>query len=85
MVSSTTIDWASSPLGISIGVLAATYVFFWAYLHLTQDPREPPLAPCNVPIPFLGPMVEMWQRRAKYSSYIKYTKIPNHAPHHRSY
>lgn len=49
MVSSTTIDWASSPLGISIGVLAATYVFFWAYLHLTQDPREPPSGPLQCP------------------------------------
>lgn len=78
MASSTTIACASTPLGISIGLLAATYVFFWAYLHLTQDLREPPLAPCNVPIPFLGPIVEMWQRRAKYPGYIKYTS-PEHA------
>ncbi len=43
-----------STLASALGGVAATYVFFWALLHFTQDPKEPPLV--STAVPFLSPI-----------------------------
>lgn len=43
-----------STLIVILGSVAATYVFFAALLHLTQDSKEPPAIETS--IPFLGPL-----------------------------
>lgn len=46
-----------STLASAIGGVAATYVFFWALLHFTRDPKEPPLV--STAVPFLSPILGM--------------------------
>ena len=46
-----------STLASALGGVAATYLFFWALLHFTQDPKEPPLV--STAIPFLSPILGM--------------------------
>lgn len=41
----------------ALSVLAATYLFFTALLHLGQDNNEPPLVSTSVP--FLSPILGM--------------------------
>ncbi|KAK7752915.1 hypothetical protein SLS62_005074 [Diatrype stigma] len=42
---------------MAFGGIAATYVFFWALLHLTQDNNEPPVVSSS--IPFISPLLGM--------------------------
>ncbi len=71
------VGWASSLATVFFGIAAATYAFLWALLHLTQDSREPPLAPCVIPIPFIGPVIEMRRKRSKFPIYMKYVEELN--------
>lgn len=54
-----------------VAVVAATYTVAWACLHLSQDAKEPALAPCAIPIPFIGPAIEMRWKRTGFPLYMK--------------
>lgn len=41
----------------TLGGIAATYMFFWALLHLTHNAREPVLLLTS--IPFISPILGM--------------------------
>jgi hypothetical protein len=64
-------DWTITPWGVGIGLVAGAYAFSWAFFYLSHDAKEPPLAPLTVPIPFIGYMIEMYRKRAKFPAFIR--------------
>lgn len=59
---------ASILVGASV-VIAVTYAFLWALLHLTQDENEPPTALASMP--FVGPVVEMARQKSRFHSRLR--------------
>ncbi len=61
-------SWASDLHGL----VAVAYLTLWVILlYATQDSREPPLAPCSIPIPFIGPIIEMQLKGTRFPLYMK--------------
>jgi hypothetical protein len=48
---------SNSVVVAALGGVAASYVFLWALLHLTQDNKEPPVVSSS--IPFISPILGM--------------------------
>ncbi|KAM0809414.1 putative Cytochrome P450 [Seiridium cardinale] len=48
---------SSTVFTIAFGGVVATFVFFWALLHMTQDKSEPPVV--STSIPFVSPLLGM--------------------------
>ncbi|KAH8898550.1 cytochrome P450 [Thozetella sp. PMI_491] len=67
--------WASSTSVVIFSIAIGAYLSLWAYLYLTHDSREPPLAPCIIPIPFIGPIIEMRWKKSNFPLYMK-AKFP---------
>ena len=65
-----------STLTAAAAGLTATYVFFWALLHFTQDAKEPPLA--LTAIPFLSPVIGVFNWSMDFYTYLrdKYPSLP---------
>ncbi|KAK4171531.1 putative 25-hydroxycholesterol 7-alpha-hydroxylase [Triangularia setosa] len=65
-----------STLTAAIGSFAATYLFLYAFLHLTQDAKEPPLAATAVP--FLSPLVGLVKWSMGFYTHMrdKYKNLP---------
>ncbi|KAI4598665.1 hypothetical protein KJ359_002556 [Pestalotiopsis sp. 9143b] len=60
---------SDSYLTVVAAGLAATYVFFWALLHSTQDAKEPPSI--EGWIPFLSPVLQMTRQRSNIYRYLR--------------
>lgn len=65
-----------STLTAAVGSFAATYIFFCAFLHLTQDAKEPPLVATAVP--FLSPLIGMVRWSMGFYTHMrdKYKNMP---------
>jgi hypothetical protein len=53
----------------AIAVLAGLYAFFWAWLRLTQDAKEP--LPVEQAAPFMSPVVGMVTRGSEFYLYLR--------------
>lgn len=53
----------------ALGGLAATYVFLWALLHLTQLANEPPTVGTSVP--FIGPILGMIRHKSRFHAHVR--------------
>lgn len=53
----------------AFGGIAAAYIFFWAFLHLTQDNKEPPVVSSS--IPFISPLLGMIQWSMDFYSFMR--------------
>ena len=53
-----------------LGGLAATYIFLWLLLRLTQDAREPPAILTG--LPFISPVIRMGRERQKFYARLRF-------------
>ncbi|KAK7992451.1 cytochrome P450 [Apiospora saccharicola] len=56
-------------LAVAVAGVVGTYAFLRAWLHFTQDTREPP--PVEDSIPFLSPVIAMASKGAKFHQQMK--------------
>ncbi|KAK4198278.1 putative 25-hydroxycholesterol 7-alpha-hydroxylase [Triangularia verruculosa] len=63
-------------LSATVGCLVATYLLFYAVLHLTQDEKEPPLV--STVVPFLSPLIGMVKWSMGFYTHMrdKYKDLP---------
>ncbi|VUC35731.1 unnamed protein product [Clonostachys rosea] len=65
----------TSPIVLVIGCAGATYLFFSALLHFTQDNKEPPLLETSVP--FISPVFGLVSGTSKYFIKLSLYLQPN--------
>ncbi|KAK9418585.1 putative Cytochrome P450 [Seiridium unicorne] len=60
---------SSTVFAITFGGVAATFVFLWALLHMTQDKSEPPVV--STSIPFVSPLLGMVRWSMDFCSFMR--------------